>query len=129
MAVIGIITKSSNIMEIEKALKKYNIKEKNIIIISEETIENIKNVKFDIIVILITIVAGLVGHFIGKPLDYGIYSSVSMLLGILTTLAAGTKALQGFEPHHGQDESKAEKTEVKEAAIKSEPIDTKTENS
>ena len=51
MAVIGIITKSSNIMEIEKALKKYNIKEKNIIIISEETIENIKNVKFDIIVI------------------------------------------------------------------------------
>ena len=34
MAVIGIITKSSNIMEIEKALKKYNIKEKNIIIIS-----------------------------------------------------------------------------------------------
>lgn len=51
MAVIGIITKSSNIMEIEKALGKYNIKEKNIIIISEETIENIKNVKFDIIVI------------------------------------------------------------------------------
>ena len=48
MAVIGIITKSSNIMEIEKGLEKYNIKEKNIIIISEETIENIKNVKFDI---------------------------------------------------------------------------------
>ena len=38
MAVIGIITKSSNIMGIEKALEKYNITEKNIIIISEETI-------------------------------------------------------------------------------------------
>lgn len=86
-------------------------------------------IKFDIIVILITITAGLVGHFIGKPLDYGIYSSVSMLLGILTTLAAGTKALQGFEPHHDQDESKAEKTEIKEAATENKPIDTKTENS
>ena len=49
-----------------------------------------------------------------------------MLLGILTTLAAGTKALQGFEPHHNQDESKAEKLEVKETATESEP---KTENS
>lgn len=51
MAVIGIITKSNNIIEIEKALEKYDITEKNIIIISEDTIENIRNVKFDIIVI------------------------------------------------------------------------------
>ena len=56
-------------------------------------------IKFDIAVIFGTIVAGLVGHFIGKPLDNGFYGSVSMLLGILTGLAAGTKALQGFEPN------------------------------
>ena len=63
-------------------------------------------IKFDIAVIFGTIVAGLVGHFIGKPLDNGFYGSVSMLLGILTGLAAGTKALQGFEPKHDQEEPK-----------------------
>lgn len=51
MAVIGIITKSNNINEIEKTLEKYGIHEKNIVIISKHTIENIKNVKFDIIII------------------------------------------------------------------------------
>lgn len=51
MAVIGIITKSNNIIEIEKTLEKYDIHEKNIVIISKHTIENIKNVKFDIIII------------------------------------------------------------------------------
>ncbi len=62
-------------------------------------------IKFDIAVIFGTIIAGLVGHFIDKPLDNGFYGSVSMLLGILTGLAAGTKALQGFEPKHDQEES------------------------
>ena len=51
MAVIGIITKSNNIIEFEKTLEKYGIHEKNIVIISKHTIENIKNVKFDIIII------------------------------------------------------------------------------
>lgn len=51
MAVIGIITKSNNIIEIEKTLEKYGIHEKNIVIITKHTIENIKNVKFDIIII------------------------------------------------------------------------------
>ncbi len=51
MAVIGIITKSNNINEIEKTLEKYSIHEKNIVIITKHTIENIKNVKFDIIII------------------------------------------------------------------------------
>ena len=41
MAVIGIITKSNNIIEIEKTLEKYGIHEKNIVIISKHTIENI----------------------------------------------------------------------------------------
>lgn len=51
MAVIGIITKSNNIIEIEKSLAKYGVYEKNIVIITKHTIENIKNVKFDIIII------------------------------------------------------------------------------
>ena len=51
MDVIGIITKSNNINEIEKTLEKYGIHEKNIVIITKHTIENIKNVKFDIIII------------------------------------------------------------------------------
>ena len=51
MAVIGIITKSNNINEIEKTLEKSSIHEKNIVIITKHTIENIKNVKFDIIII------------------------------------------------------------------------------
>lgn len=51
MAVIGIITKSNNIIEIEKTLAKYGVYEKNIVIITKHTIENIKNVKFDIIII------------------------------------------------------------------------------
>ena len=51
MAVIGIITKSNNINEIEKTLEKYGIHEKNIVVITKHTIENIKNVKFDIIII------------------------------------------------------------------------------
>lgn len=51
MAVIGIITKSNNIIEIEKTIEKYGIHEKNIVVITKHTIENIKNVKFDIIII------------------------------------------------------------------------------
>lgn len=51
MAIIGIITNLNNIMELENKIKKSNISEKNIIIINEESIENIKNVKFDILII------------------------------------------------------------------------------
>jgi hypothetical protein len=69
-------------------------------------------VKFDIAVILITIGAGIAAHFMGKPLDNGFYGSVSMLLGILTGLATATKALQGFEPKHREDETKVSDAEV-----------------
>lgn len=71
-------------------------------------------IKFDIIVIFGTIVAGLVGHFIGKPFDNGFYGSVAMLLGVLTTLATGAKALQGFETKCDQKKSETEKTETAE---------------
>ena len=55
-------------------------------------------IKFDIFIIFILIITGLVSHFIGKPLDNSFYGSVTMLLGVLTGLATTTKALQGFEP-------------------------------
>ena len=45
MSVVGIITNSNNIIELEKKL--------NIIGINEKSIENMKNVKFDIIIIYI----------------------------------------------------------------------------
>lgn len=51
MSVVGIITNHNNIIEIEEKIKKYKIEEKNIIIITEENISNIKNVKFDMVVI------------------------------------------------------------------------------
>lgn len=50
MAVIGIISNSNNIIEKESKIKK-QVNEENIIIIKEEALDNIKNIKFDIIVI------------------------------------------------------------------------------
>ena len=51
MPVIGIISKNENIIEIEENLIKYGINEKNIIIINEQKIANVCNVKFDILII------------------------------------------------------------------------------
>ncbi len=51
MSVVGIITSQNNIIEIEEKIKRNQINEKNIIIITKENIGNIKNVKFDIVVI------------------------------------------------------------------------------
>ncbi len=51
MSVVGIITSQNNIIEIEEKIKRNQINEKNIIIITKENIRNIKNVKFDIVVI------------------------------------------------------------------------------
>lgn len=54
-------------------------------------------VKFDIIVIAVTIIAYLVGHFVGKPFDTNLISGVALLLGVLTGIITTSKALQGFE--------------------------------
>lgn len=51
----------------------------------------------DIIVVLFTVLAGVIGHFIGKPLDGNFYGSVAMLLGVITGIIGTNKALQGFE--------------------------------
>ena len=55
-------------------------------------------VKFDIAAIASTIIAYMVGHFIGKPFDNNLISGVALLLGILTGILTTSKILQGFEP-------------------------------
>lgn len=54
-------------------------------------------IKFDIVVISITILAFIVGHFVGKPFDSGLVSGVAILLGILTGLTTTAKSLQNLE--------------------------------
>lgn len=51
MSFIGIITNKSNRIDLEYILKSKKIPETNIIILRPENIENIKNVKFDILII------------------------------------------------------------------------------
>jgi len=55
--------------------------------------------KFDMAIIAVSIVAIIVGHFVGKPFDDSFIKGVALLLGILTTIITTSKALQGFEPH------------------------------
>lgn len=54
-------------------------------------------IKFDIAVIAITIIAYMIGHFIGKPFDNDLINGVALLLGLLTGIITTSKALQGFE--------------------------------
>lgn len=54
-------------------------------------------IKFDIAVIAITIIAYMVGHFIGKPFGSDLINGVALLLGLLTGIITTSKALQGFE--------------------------------
>lgn len=81
-------------------------------------------IKFDIIIVTLTVVAGIVSHFIGRPLDNGFYGSVAMLLGILTGLVTTSKALQGFEPWSKSDNEVREeiKEEIK-VDIKTKEVD------
>lgn len=60
---------------------------------------------FDIVVIALTLIAGLVGHFVPglKEIEGSFYGSVAALLGVLTTIIGTTKALQGFETHSKKD--------------------------
>lgn len=60
-------------------------------------------VMFDIVVIALSILAGIVGHFIGKPLDTSFYGSVALLLGLLTGFSTGAKVAQGWEPQKDKD--------------------------
>lgn len=55
-------------------------------------------IKFDIVVIAVTLIAYMIGHFVDKPFDSGLVSGVAILLGILTGLTTTAKSLQGWEP-------------------------------
>lgn len=59
----------------------------------------------DIFIVLLTVISGIVGHFINKPFDSSFYSSVAMLLGVITGIIGTTKALQGFETKKDEDVS------------------------
>lgn len=52
---------------------------------------------FDIVIISITILAYIIGHFIGLPFDSGLVSGVAILLGIPTSLITASKVLQDSE--------------------------------
>lgn len=54
---------------------------------------------FDIIVISITILCAIFGHFTNKPIDPSMFTGVATLLGIPTALISGAKIMQGFEGH------------------------------
>lgn len=65
-------------------------------------------IKFDIIVISITILAYIIAHFVGRPFDGGLVSGVAILLGILTGLTTTSKALQGWEPEKDKEKENVE---------------------
>ncbi len=73
-------------------------------------------VKVDVIVICLTLLAGLVSHFIprAKTLDSSFYGSVALLLGVLTTATGTAKALQGFEPHSKSDDEVLKETPIED---------------
>jgi hypothetical protein len=77
-------------------------------------------IKFDVVVILLSITAFIICHIIKKPLDNSFFYSVGTLLGILTTLVATPKALQGFEPKKKEESSKTTTDENNNSEIKSE---------
>lgn len=60
---------------------------------------------FDIVIISVTILAYIIGHFIGMPFDGGLVSGVAILLGLLTTLVTTSKSLQGWEPQKDKKET------------------------
>ena len=53
---------------------------------------------FDIVVIALSLLIFVVSHFIGMPIDLAFFDKEAILLGVLTTMVATTKGLQGFEP-------------------------------
>ena len=73
-------------------------------------------VKVDIVVICITLLAGLVSHFVpgAKTIDSSFYGSVALLLGVLTTVTGTAKALQGFEPHSKSDDEVLKETPIED---------------
>lgn len=58
---------------------------------------------FDVVVISVVVIAGLVGYFVGLPVPIDFYKSVALLLGVLTGITGTTKLAQGFEPYKNKE--------------------------
>lgn len=71
-------------------------------------------VKADLYIAVITILSGIVGHFLGKPISNEFYASVALLLGVITGIIGGNKALQGFETKNNDKHSIANTEPKKE---------------
>ena len=56
-------------------------------------------ITFDMVVIVVSVIAFCLFHFLKRPLDNSFFYAVATLLGVLTTLVVTPKALQGFEPN------------------------------
>lgn len=67
-------------------------------------------IKFDIFIIFFSIIIFVVCHLLNKPLNESFFYAVGTLLGILTTLVATPKALQGFEPKKKEEIKKESET-------------------
>ena len=59
-------------------------------------------IKFDLVMIVIAVIIWAVFTFLDKSTD-GLFTGISMLLGIPTALLTTSKALQGFENHNKED--------------------------
>ena len=57
-------------------------------------------IKVDIAIVVLTLLAGLVAHFVPGVVEIpnSFYGHVALLLGILTGIITTSKTLQGFEP-------------------------------
>lgn len=55
-------------------------------------------IKFDVMAIIATIIAYVIGHFTNHPFGKDIFEGVALLLGVLTGFLTAAKAMQGFEP-------------------------------
>ena len=55
-------------------------------------------IKFDMVIIMIAVIAFIVGHFIKMPFDVAIFGGIATVLGVLTAVIGIVKGLQGFEP-------------------------------
>jgi len=61
-------------------------------------------IKFDIVMIVVSVFVYCFFHFFKRPLDTSFFYAVATLLGVLTTLVVTPKALQGFEPKNDKND-------------------------
>lgn len=72
-------------------------------------------IKFDIVMISLSVAAYLIGHFIGKPIDGSFFGYVATLLGTLTAIVTTSKSLQGFETKKENDKPNFKDEKVEES--------------